>query len=502
MQKHSVRVWPSSEVHDREEELAWKFATLAADSVDVDEKAVAMVVNRIIDNASVALASINRRPIVTARAQALAHAKADGATLFGLGSETRVHAEWAAWANGTAVRELDFHDTFLHMEFGHPGDNICPLIAVAQQKGRSGADLVRGIVTAYEVHVNLMKAIRLHSHKIDHVAHTGVGAAAGIGAMLGLKPEIIYQAINQTLHICCATRQSRKGQISSWKSAAPAHSSKLAIEAVDRAMRGETAPSPIYEGEDSVIAWLLDGLDAHYTIELPEAGEPKRAILETWTKAHSAEYQAQAFIDLAFRIRGRIGDLDKIQDILITTNNHCHYVIGSGANDPQKYSPDATRETLDHSLPYIFAVALEDGVWHHVDSYSSTRAHRPETVALWQKVKTAADEEWERRYLSIDPVEKAYGGVVKVTFADGTVIEEAIECADAHPLGAKPFIFDDYVEKFCGLAEGIVGDAEQSRFIELANRLATLDAKALEMINPIADAVALESTKADSKGIF
>ena len=95
MQKHSVRVWPSAEVHDREEELAWKFATLAADSVDVDEKAVAMVVNRVIDNASVALASINRGPIVTARAQALAHAKPGGATLFGLGSETRVHAEWA-----------------------------------------------------------------------------------------------------------------------------------------------------------------------------------------------------------------------------------------------------------------------------------------------------------------------------------------------------------------------------------------------------------------------
>ena len=117
-------------------------------------------------------------------------------------------------------------------------------------------------------------------------------------------------------------------------------------------------------------------------------------------------------------------------------------------------------------------MALEDGVWHHVDSYSSTRAHRPETVALWQKVKTAADEEWERRYLCIDPVEKAYGGVVKVILVDGTVIEDAIDCADAHPLGGKPFIFDDYVGKFRGLADGIVGDAEQSRFIELANRLA------------------------------
>ena len=120
-------------------------------------------------------------------------------------------------------------------------------------------DLLRGIITAYEVQVNLVKGICLHKHKVDHIAHLGPSVAAGLGTMLKLNTETIYQAVQQALHTTISTRQSRKGEISSWKAYAPAHAGKLAIEAVDRAMRGEGAPSPIYEGEDSVIARILDG---------------------------------------------------------------------------------------------------------------------------------------------------------------------------------------------------------------------------------------------------
>ena len=165
----------------------------------------------------------------------------------------------AAWANGTAVRELDFHDTFLAADYSHPGDNIPPILAVAQQKNSSGMDLIRGIITGYEVQVNLVKGICLHEHKIDHIAHLGPSVAAGIGSLLKLDTETIYQSIQQALHTTISTRQSRKGEISSWKAFAPAHAGKLAIEAVDRAIRGEGAPSPIYEGEDSVIAYVLSG---------------------------------------------------------------------------------------------------------------------------------------------------------------------------------------------------------------------------------------------------
>jgi len=501
MKIHELNVWPSAASHDREDELAWQLAELAVDPVPVEEAVVEMLGNRIIDNASVAIASLERRPVANARQQALAHPRVGGATLYGLPNDCRVAAEWASWANGTAVRELDYHDTYLAEEYSHPGDNILPLLAVAQQTGRSGADLVRGMTTAYEIHIDLVKAISLHKHKIDHVAHLGPAAAAGIGTMLDLPVEIIYQAINHVLHVTTSTRQSRKGQISSWKAYAPGHATKLAVEAVDRAMRGETGPAPIYEGEDGVVAWLLDGKDAAYKIPLPERGEPKRAILESFTKEHSAEYQAQALIDLARRMRQDISGISAVERVVIHTSHHTHAVIGSGANDPQKYDPDASRETLDHSIPYIFAVALEDGGWHHIDSYTPERAHKPGTVALWRKVETRFDADWEARYHDPDPKKKAFGGRVEITLQDGRVLVDEIAVADAHPAGARPFERKNYIEKFETLAAYAIGDAERSRFVEVAGRVADLESDDLLGLTPVADRLNLLAGP-DGRGVF
>ena len=205
-------------------------------------------------------------------------------------------------------------------------------------------------------------------------------------------------------------------------------------------------------------------------------GEAKRAILDTYTKEHSAEYQSQALIDLARRLGPKIGDLAKVASIVIHTSHHTHFVIGTGANDPQKMDPKASRETLDHSIMYIFAVALEDGGWHHEKSYAPERAARPETIALWRKITTLEDPEWTRRYHSHDPKQKAFGGRVVVTLKDGSVISDEIAVADAHPLGARPFKRPDYIKKFRTLAEGIIAASEQDRFIATVERLPSLGA--------------------------
>jgi len=471
---HSVRTHKSAENLPRGEQLAWKIAEVAADPVPVEPEVVEMIGNRIIDNASVAAASLARRPVASARAQAEAHPFKPGATVFGLAQDRRVSPEWAAWANGVAVRELDFHDTFLAAEYSHPGDNIPPVLAVAQHCGLDGAALVRGIATGYEIQVDLVKGICLHEHKIDHIAHLGPSAAAGIGTALGLPTETIYPAVQNALHVTTTTRQSRKGEISSWKAYAPAFAGKMAIEAVDRVMRGEGAPSPAWEGEDGFIAYLLSGPKAEYKVPLPGKGEPKRAILDTYTKEHSAEYQSQALIDLARRMGPKIGDLSKVKSIVIHTSHHTHYVIGTGANDPQKMDPKASRETLDHSIMYIFAVALEDGGWHHARSYAPERANRPATVALWHKISTVEDKEWTRRYHSRDPKELAFGARVVVTREDGSTVEDEIAVADAHPYGARPFARPQYIAKFRTLAEGVIATAEQDRFLALVERLTTL----------------------------
>ena len=163
-----------------------------------------------------------------------------------------------------------------------------------------------------------------------------------------------------------------------------------------------------------------------------------------------------------------------MSSIVIHTSHHTHNVIGSGANDPQKYDPHASRETLDHSIPYIFAVALQDGTWHHVDSYTPERAQRPATVALWHKISTAEDPAWTKRYHSTDPAEKAFGGRVEVTMADGSAIVEEIAVADAHPLGARPFGREQYVSKFRSLAGAVLDADEIERFLELVQRLPDL----------------------------
>ncbi|MBN8891674.1 MAG: 2-methylcitrate dehydratase [Acetobacteraceae bacterium SCN 69-10] len=507
MKLHDVKVYPSKVALAREDQLAWKIAGVAADRVAVPKDTTEMIVNRVIDNAAVAIAAINRRPVVSARGMALGHPRKGGGTVFGVASGKRVSPEWAAWANGTAVRELDMHDTFLAADYSHPGDNIPPILAVAQSMEKSGKDLVRGIATGYEIHMDLVRAICLHEHKIDHIAHLCPAQAAGIGTLLGLKQEVIYQAVQQALHVSITTRQSRKGEISSWKAYAPAHAGKLAVEAVDRVMRGEGAPSPIYEGEDSVIAWILSGRTARdkglpeavYHVPLPEAGEAKRAILDSYTKEHSAEYQSQALIDLAFRMREQIADTAKIEKIVLHTSHHTHYVIGTGANDPQKMDPKASRETLDHSIMYIFAVALQDGTWHHVDSYAPKRAARKDTVALWHKIETREDPEWTRRYHATDPNELAFGGRVEVFMQDGSKLVDELAVANAHPLGARPFAREDYIRKFRILTEGIILPREANRFLEVAQELPRLPAGELHLLN-----VALPpGTLAESKpGIF
>jgi 2-methylcitrate dehydratase len=502
---HFLRTHRSSENLSREGQLAWAVAQVAADPVEVTPEVADMVVNRVIDNAAVAAASLNRGPVVSARSQALAHpvtTGGDGATVFGPDLARRVSPEWAAWANGVAVRELDFHDTFLAAEYSHPGDNIPPIVAVAQHVGASGHDVVRGIATGYEIQVDLVKAISLHEHKIDHVAHLGPSAAAGIGTLLGLPVETIFQAVGQALHTTTATRQSRKGQISTWKAHAPAFAGKMAVEAVDRAMRGQTSPEPIWEGEDGVIAWLLGGPNATYEVPLPDVGEAKRGILDTYTKEHSAEYQAQAWIDLARRLHAahpRLADPSAVESIVLHSSHHTHYVIGSGSGDPQKYDPTASRETLDHSIPYIVAVALQDGGWHHVDSYTPDRAGRPDTVELWRKITTAEDEEWTRRYHSTDPAEKAFGGRLVATLTDGSTIVEEIAVADAHPLGARPFGREQYVHKFRALAHGVLEEAEIERFLGLAERLPELDAHELRGLTIQRGAALLETSP---RGLF
>jgi 2-methylcitrate dehydratase len=200
-----------------------------------------------------------------------------------------------------------------------------------------------------------------------------------------------------------------------------------------------------------------------------------------------------------FREHPGIADPQRVDTIVIHTSHHTHNVIGSGAADPQKYDPKASRETLDHSLPYIFAVALQDGSWHHEASYAPERAGRPDTVALWHKITTVEDREWTARYHAAGQGQ-SYGGRVVITLTDGREVVDEISVADAHPMGARPFGREQYVEKFRSLAVPVLGEQEAEQFLALALRLPELSPKEVQELTFAAPADAMPPT--GRPGIF
>ena len=242
---------------------------------------------------------------------------------------------------------------------------------------------------------------------------------------------------------------------------------KLAVEAVDRVMRGEGAPSPIYEGEDGVIAWMLDGPDAEYQVPLPEPGEPKRAILDSYTKEHSRRIpEPGADRPRASACATQIADLDADRD-----DRHPHQPPHAlrdrhrrqrSAEDGPEGEPRNAR-SLDHVHLRRRAAGRRLAPRRQLRARARGAA---DTVELWHKIETVEDPEWTRRYHSHDPKQKAFGGRVEiVTLKGGSTISDEIAVANAHPLGARPFGRPDYIRKFRTLTEGIIAPPEQDRFL-------------------------------------
>ncbi|GGJ80488.1 2-methylcitrate dehydratase [Pilimelia anulata] len=463
----------------RPDRLAWRLAALAAAPRPVDPAAAELAASRVIDAVGAAVAALRLRPVAVARAQARAHPGSPGASVFGGAAGLRVSPEWAALANGVAVAELDLHDGYPGAEPGHPAGALPALLAVAQHTGAGGADLLRGLLVAYEVQA----ALATGPHPVDHAALLGTAAACGLGALLGLPTEVTYGAVQQlarAAHPCGAL------------AGAPACAGKVAVELVDRTMRGGiAAPDP---SGDALAARLTGDPAGGAAVPLPAPGEPLRGILASRVRAHAVDHRAQAAIDLARRLRPRLPDIDtpagvgRIASVVLHTDRATHDALGSGmAADPAAPA---------RSLPYVLAVALQDGGWHHTDSTAAERAARADTAALRRRTRTAEDPEWTRRQRSPDPAERTGGGRLEVTFADGGRVTETLAVPDAQPGGARPFDRAAYERKFRTLAEGVVPRDAQRAFLHAAGHLGELRAGELAALFPTVDHEALAATDA------
>jgi 2-methylcitrate dehydratase len=191
-----------------------------------------------------------------------------------------------------------------------------------------------------------------------------------------------------------------------------------------------------------------------------------------------------------------------VREVVVRTNSAVHNIVGSGANDPEKSNPDASHETLDHSLSYTVAVALEDGWFHHERSYGHEHTHRPSTIALWRKVRSVLDPNWEAQYRQAPPERPALGGRLELHLDDGRVIAGEKRVADAQGGGGRTMDRAGYAQKFRALAGPVVDAEAMEAFLALAHQLPSASREALCRLNPPLPAGTVRPERPDGKGIY
>ncbi len=365
--------------------LAGYAAAISPDALPAET--VREVKRRLLDSFGVALAGFEEPSAAAARSYATSYREPSGATIWG--TSHRSNAEAAGFANGVAVRCLDFNDTYLSKEPLHPSDAIPALVALAERHGRPARDLIAAIAVAYEVSITLCDAASLRTHGWDHVNYIGIGVACGAGALLGLQPEQIEHAIAIASIPHAAMRQTRAGELSMWKGAAAANAARNAVFAVHVAASGMTGPNEPFEGEMGFVAQMLGGETFEEEIMWRlEANAPPTRILDTYIKYWPVEYHAQSAVDAALQFpAGFLGGPDDIKSVEIDTFDAAYQII---AKDPERWDPK-TRETADHSLQYIVVAALLDGEVTQ-RTFDSERIRDPRTLDILQNRTTVRED--------------------------------------------------------------------------------------------------------------
>jgi 2-methylcitrate dehydratase len=358
--------------------------------------------------------------------------------------------------NGILIRYLDFNDTYLSKEPAHPSDNLAAVLSAGEVSNSTGSELISAAVVAYEVQCRLADAWSIRSKGWDHVCYGAFSTALGAGKLLGLDvPSLVHaQGISGVAHM--AMRQTRAGELSMWKGAAFANTSRNGVLAALLAAEGMTGPAPIFEGEMGFFAEV-----AHGEFDLPDLGGREQAsymLPNTYIKNWPAEYHAQSAIDAALQIRQEIGDPGAIDHVLVETFDAAVEIIA----DPEKWRPK-TRETADHSLPYCVAVALQDGEVG-LDQFSERRIADPTLLDLVSRVEVRPDAGLDARYPASTP------NRITVTTRDGQEAVREVEFPKGH--SGNPMTDDEVESKFRRLADGELAPDRQA---EVLRRLWALE---------------------------
>lgn len=393
----------------------------------------------LIDSLGCAVGGYGSEPAVIARRLAPAWSSSPCARILGEGRSTTPEA--AAFANSVMIRFLDANDTYITRGSGHPSDMLGALLAAGESQGASGKALLLATVAGYEVFGALADQVPLRDRGWDQGVFVAPASAAGAGLLIGLSAEQMADALAIAATANVATRQTRAGDLSMWKGCATAVAAKAGLFAAMLAKEGMTGPTAAFEGRHG----LWEQVTGAFELGALGGGDRSFAIERTNFKSFATEYHAQAPVAMALALRGKVS-VEQIEAIDVRIYAMAHSEI---ASEPAKWDPK-TRETADHSLPYMLAVALTDGRVGPA-SFEPQRYLDPALRPLMNRIRVAPHEEFTRRF----PGELV--SEIEVVTRSGERFVERAQFPKGH--ARNPMTDADVVAKFHDLADDALGPA-------------------------------------------
>jgi 2-methylcitrate dehydratase len=400
---------------------------------NLSEKEIKEAKRRLIDTFAVSIASFNEEPIKIVRNIAIENRTEKGATLWG--TKIKVPLDYVSFHNSCMTRYFDYNDTYLSKEALHPSDSIGGLFAIGENVGASGRDLILGIVLAYEIICRLADASSIRERGWDHISYIGIGGCIGMSRILNLSEEKIEQAINLTASNVITLRQTRIGELSHWKGFSAPNATRNACFYTILASKGITGPAPVFEGERG----FFKQVSGEFEIEKLGGINGDFKIHETSIKYYPVEYHSMSAADAALILYNKV-KYEDIEKIDIDTFEVSYKII---VKDPEKWDPK-TRETADHSLPYIVAHILVNGKIN-IDSYSEENLKDQRVKSLMKKISIKVDPSLDKLY------PKAVPNRITIYLKDGRKESSEIIYPKGHYM--NPLSDEELNDKFIKLTE-------------------------------------------------
>ena len=347
---------------------------------DLDAATVERVKTHVIDTIGCGIGAFDEKPVRICRDIALGIP--GSATIIGTNRKTTV--DLASFVNGAAFRFLDFNDAYVARFAIHPSDHISACLAVAEAERASTRELIAAILISYEVSCRLADALDISTRGWDPPVFSLPAVALAAGKLMKLPPDRLTQAVNLAVNDHIPLAQTRVQTLSDWKGLADAEASRNAVFAAMLARGGVTGPAPIFEGESGFFKQVAGPADID-TAVFGRRDKPFR-IHQCGIKPYPAVIYSQTAIVAGIEVAKELGSLDRIASIEIATTKRGYQRT---ASEREKWDP-RTRETADHSLPYITARAMIDG--DITDASFAERSYRdPQVLAFMQKIKVSED---------------------------------------------------------------------------------------------------------------